>query len=258
MVDEHREATHLEGQVATEENAIRHPEQGPGLSISPGPRMKHPRQSLEALWARFTEQAARKGTSFAPVPSETTLWFGTRAPRRFVYLAKHALFWHMERQNLTPRDWLVVVRSWFPNREFLIAARAMAKCFRLPIIFVGDLRPMDLTFFAAMRMGSASFSRRNRVPLPIRYAGIDDRWLAIADEFRLPGVQQLDCPMDSFEREHYDVLKKLVPDLEQTVGERCFALLESGKVFMIEMTWAGGGYKEGYLERLIDHLRAVG
>lgn len=220
--------------------------------------MKHPRQSPESAWSRFRKQAARKGTSFEPVPTETTLWFGTRPPRQFVYFPKHAFFWHMERQNLTPRDWLVVVRSWFPNREFLRAARALARSFRLPIVFVGDLRPMELTFFAAMRMGSATFSRRDRVPLPIRYAGIDDRWLAIADEFRRPGAQQLDCPMDSFEREHYEVLKKLLPDLERIVGERCFSLLESGKVFMMEMMWAGGGYKEGYLERLIEHLRSLG
>jgi len=63
--------------------------------------------------------------------------------------------------------------------------------------------------------------------------------------------------MSSVEREHFEVLKKLVPDLERLLGERCFALLESGHQFSMEMTWTGAKYKEGYLERLIEHLDSL-
>jgi len=214
--------------------------------------------SKEVLWSRFVRWAAGQGTSFQSVPIETTLCFGARPPRHFMYFAKQAFFSRMQQENLMPKDWLVAIRPWFPNREPLQAVRALSRSFKLPVVFVGDLRPMELTWFAALRMGTADFSQRNRIPLQVRYGGIDDRWLEIADEFRLPHATERQWPMDSFECEHYDVLKKLMPDLEQLVGERCYALLEARQVFMMEMSWAGGEYREGYFARLVEHLAARG
>jgi hypothetical protein len=111
-----------------------------------------------------------------------------------------------------------------------------------------------LTVFALLRRGSPDFLTRRTSPLAIRYAGIDDQWIALAEQFRVSSKEFPVLKMNRTEREHYRLLTRLVPDLKALVGERCFELLESGQQVYLEMTYNIGGYRQGYTQRLLKNL----
>jgi hypothetical protein len=202
------------------------------------------------------ERTKASHESLMPFPYPMTLWFGNSKPKRLFYFTKAAFLHLLWKQSLFPEDWLVIERPSIPTHESLIAARQIAQGFKLPIVFFGDLRPLDLTVFALLRRGSSDFSTKRVVPLPIRFCGINDPWLALADEFRRPGKQLQELRMSRTEREQFELSTELIPDLQTLVGERSFNLLRSGQQVYLEMTYNIGGYRKGYTERLVDRLNA--
>lgn len=207
-------------------------------------------------WEAFVDRVERLKSyeSLKPFPYPMKLWFGTGKPTRLLYFTKPAFIDWLWRQSLFPKHWLAIERHSIPTQETIDALRFITKGFHAPLIFVGDLRPIDLTAFALLRRGATSFSSRTVRPLPVTYAGVDDRWLALSDEFRRPGKMMPESRIGDVEREHLDLLETLVPDLSAIVGDRSWMLLKSGHDILLEMTYAVDSYRTGYLEQLIAHL----
>lgn len=212
-------------------------------------------------WKEFRDRVENKGLqtyeSLMPFPYPMKLWFGAGRPTRLFYITKSALTNYLGRQSLFPEHWLVIERYSIPTLEAIATLHLLVKGFRRPLVFVGDLRPIDLTVYALLQRGVSDFSSTVTRPLPIIYAGLDDRWLALSDEFRQRGNVMPESRIGDLEREHVDLLAALVPDLPALVGGRSWGLLKSGRDVMLEMTYNVGGYRKGYLEHLIAHLDRI-
>jgi len=212
-------------------------------------------------WKEFRARVENKGLklyeSLMPFPYPMKLWFGTGKPTRLFYFTKPAFIDYLGRQSLFPKHWIAIERYSIPTPETIATLHLLTQGFRLPLVFVGDLRPIDLTVFALLRRGTTDFPDTKARPLPIIYAGIDDRWIALSDRFRRRGNVMPESRMGDLEREHVDLLGELAPDLPIRVGNRSWGLLRSGHDVMIEMTYNVGGYRKGYLEQLVAHLDVI-
>jgi hypothetical protein len=207
-------------------------------------------------WEAFVDRVERLKSygSLKPFPYPMRLWFGAGKPTRLLYFTKPAFIDWLWRQSLFPRHWLAIERHSIPTRETIDTLHFITKGFHAPLVFVGDLRPIDLTAFALLRRGATRFSSRTVRPLPITYAGIDDQWLALSDKFRRHGKVMPESRIGDIELEHLDLLEELAPDLSAIVGNRSWKLLKSGHDVLLEMTYAAGSYRTGCLERLVAHL----
>ena len=110
-----------------------------------------------------------------------------------------------------------------------------------PLLFYGDLDPMDLTTFATLRVGGDEWSDSSSVAVQLEHRGINDDVLRLVESMTgaaAPGhgsyQQRLFIPMVSDERRHFDVLNELVDDVADLVGPRCFDLLCQGFKLEVE------------------------
>jgi hypothetical protein len=215
-----------------------------------------PMSAATKQWKAFVDRVEhlKSYESLKPFPYPMKLWSGGGKPTRLLYFTKPAFIDWLWRQSLFPKHWLAIERHSIPTQETIDALHFIAEGFQVPLVFVGDLRPIDLTAFALLRRGATSFSSRTVRPLPITYAGVSDRWLALSDEFRRPGKVMPESRIGDIELEHLDLLEALAPDLSAIVGNRSWMLLKSGHDVLLEMTYAVGAYRTGYLERLIAYL----
>jgi hypothetical protein len=210
-------------------------------------------------WQAFVDRVERLKSyeSLKPFPHPMKLWFGAGKPTRLLYFTKPAFIDWLWRQSLFPKHWLAIERYSIPTQETIDTLRFITQGFHAPVVFVGDLRPIDLTAFALLRRGTTSFSSRAMRPLPITYAGVDDRWLTLSNEFRRPGKVMPESRMGDIELEHLNLLETLAPGLPGVVGDRSWMLLKSGHDVLLEMTYNIGGYRSGYLKRLIKYLNGA-
>src|SRR5262249_26105692 len=73
--------------------------------------------------------------------------------------------------------------------------------------------------------------------VPVRYLGIDDRWLRLCRQNLHPtarGLDSITIQMVTAEQEHFRVVKRILPDLDRLIGSECLALLESGRKLELE------------------------
>lgn len=210
-------------------------------------------------WKDFSERVERLKSyeSLKPFSYPMKLWFGAGKPTRLFYFTKPAFIDLLWRRALFPKHWLAIERYSIPTQEAIDTLHLLVSGLRLPLVFVGDLRPLDLTVFALLRRGATNFHGSRTRSLPIFYAGIDDRWLALSDQFRRRGKSMPESRIDTIELEHVDLIYELAPDLSTAVGGKSWGLLKSGHDVMVEMTYNSGGYREGYLERLVAHLDGI-
>ncbi len=195
--------------------------------------------------------------SLMPSPNPIQLWYGARKPTRLFFFTKASFPKFIGYRFLFPDHWFAIQRYSILTPEAFDALHFLVDGFQLPLVFVGDLRPIDLTTFALLRMGRTDFSRKRTKPFPITYAGINDDWLALSDQYRLRGRKMVDMPMNRWEQEHLALLHEFVPDLPELVGDRSWALLLANQQVFLEMTYGGGSFRKGYPERLIAHLDAI-
>ena len=215
--------------------------------------------SPNARWLEFRDRIEKKGLeyeSLMPFPYPLELRYGDRKSKRLFFFTKGS-FPGFSQHNPGSQHWLGIERYGILTPEALDTLHFLVNGFQLPLVFVGDLRPIDLTTFALLRTGTTDFSRRGARPLPVTYAGINDDWLALSDQYRLRGQKMLECPMDRWEREHLALLHEFVPDLPELVGERSWALLQASQQVFLEVTYGEGSFRKGYPERLIAHLDAI-
>jgi hypothetical protein len=193
-------------------------------------------------WRRFRARAlrtayGREDACLDLPPAPLSIRIGPKKPKRLLYVTKES-FVHF---TSFPDDVAVFNQSRFPSPATCELLVQLSRWARKPIWFVGDLDPLDLTKF---------WSIRNLVP--IRYLGIDDRWLQLCRKHLQiqPGLNAITIKMGDTEREHFEVVKQLLPSLDRLIGPGCLDLLESGRKLELEGAGSPGLYKPGFTRAL--------
>lgn len=208
-----------------------------------------------AEWRRFVARAENtrygRGIGLGARPHPLFLQAGPGKPRRLLYFTKPFLPSNLWRFSFTdlPADLAMFWQSWFPSRQscdFLIRyAREVGR----PIFFVGDLDPIGLTRFADLRSRG----------VPVKYLGIDDRWLQLCRKHVRPlgstkGEKSISTPLDEDGLEHLALVNRLLPDLEKLIGPESSAFLQSGRRLELEGASAPANFRKPFLPALLDLL----
>ena len=128
-----------------------------------------------------------------------------------------------------PRDVALITRYGPVDAERRALLRPIAAAFAAPIVFAGDLDPLDLAAFATLALGPD--------PIPMRYVGIDDAWLNLCEvdlATRDRVLERVCIRLNDDERTGLDRLAKLPIDWPALVGPRCWALLQAGLKLELE------------------------
>jgi hypothetical protein len=89
---------------------------------------------------------------------------------------------------------------------------------RHPLLFLGDMDPVDLMVFAWLRAVLR--------PRPVTYLGVNDDFLKALE---LPSTGSSSIPCAPSERASIALLKRVFPDLTEKVGHKCAEMLERGE-----------------------------
>ena len=179
---------------------------------------------------------------------------GGPKPRRLFYFTQPGwcVEWLNDRQF--PQRWHVLSRYSDPTESFLETVRRYVAWQRLPLLFVGDLNPHNLFVFALLRYGNTGFKPRRQDAIPVRYLGVDDRWLQLCTDQLKRGRELITRELTEDNQETLRVVKDVLPDLRELVGPRCFELLDTGRSFPFGAATNPRFYKRGFHDRLIEHL----
>ena len=124
--------------------------------------------------------------------------------------------------------------AWFPPIASGWTARVVeshAKSLGASVAFVGDLDPQALHAFAALRAGGRkALLRGGRPRVPVRWAGVDSRWL----NWICGGLSVGEVPswmtirLSRLDQEYWQLVKRFVPDVRALIGKRAYEMLEGG------------------------------
>lgn len=190
-------------------------------------------------WGRFVRKVEQKlpGEYESLLPAQEpplSVYCGGNRPRRLYFFTKDLLCRRWLQDEMFPKDWIALCRHSIPSAQYLEEIAAHVARLRLPLLFVGDLDPLDLTIFMMIR--DALRSSRTPDRWGAHYGGVDDRWLALGDRYRRQG-KRLDAAllhMESLEREHFQWVEELIPELDELVGPRSLEILQSGRKLELE------------------------
>lgn len=221
-------------------------------------KIKNPAARLRRLCLRLEREGAQDYELLRPsVWPPLHVHAGRGEPRLLLYSTKEALVQRWVMDEIYPAGWMALSRYGLPTPEYLDEIRLHLAKHRLPLLFVGDLDPLDLTIFAILRHGEATLTGRS-AKLPVYYAGIDDGWLALCERnIRKHALNEAFLTIGALEREHLSITRELLPDIENMIGPRCLALLESGKKIEIEGACNIGFYGEEFPALLVRRLKAI-
>lgn len=177
---------------------------------------------------------------------------GSEAPSKCIYVTKLSLFTRWGSQDLLPPDWIVLCRYGLPTPRYQSRIQRLRQ--GLPILFVGDLDPLDLHVFFSMKRGDLSLRGSERSWLI--FAGINDSWLDLCDRNLKPGrkLESMLIPMSELEKAHFDLLFNAVPGLPGLIGERSFELLRTGWKLELEGATNAAHYRERHLASVVKKL----
>ena len=121
-----------------------------------------------------------------------------------------------------------------PSREAVDVIVDYARDARVPVAFLGDLDPVALHAFAALRAGGReAFLRGARQRLDVAWLGVDSTWLAWLD--RLTGdVRSFTTKMHETDRAYWEVVQTLMPDVRALLGRRASELLDGGATIQMD------------------------
>ena len=188
-------------------------------------------------WTRFRAEVerSRRGAYETLIPEPfppLQVFMGSGRPRRLFYFTKPDLCSHWMLHGQFPPNWVALSRRGVPAAQYLEEIRGYSRRLALPVRFVGDLDPLDLTIYLMMIRGSADLSLKGARPIKVEYHGVSDRWLALRRRGSSPIHGSLG--MEPLERRHHDFVKEHLPDLEPLIGPACLALLDSGHKLELE------------------------
>lgn len=200
-------------------------------------------------WRRFLARAAktRYGDEILAAAKPGPLWLqtGPQKPKRLLYVAKGAFAQNWSNATELPDDLAMFWQWGFPSRVSCDLLIRYAREVGRPIYFISDLDPLGMTRFADLRSRG----------VPVRYLGIDDRWLRLCRQYVRPfgtlkGLDSISLPMDDTEREHFAVVTRLVPNVERLIGPECFAFLQSGRKLELEGAGIPRHFRKPFLPAL--------
>ncbi len=143
----------------------------------------------------------------------------------------HRLF---DRFGYLPRGVALVVRHGVPTAPQLSLAHDLARTWKRPIRFFGDLDPICLATYLCLACNDPALLRP-RTAVPVRRLGVDDRWLR-----RLKGwvgadrVARYGLRMDDAARGLWELEKRLYRGWEALLGKESVRLLDSGQQYEME------------------------
>jgi hypothetical protein len=151
------------------------------------------------------------------------------ACRRIVYTTKvdwllSVLGWG----EAAPED-VAVLWRWAPvGKAHVAVIRAVVEALGAPLVFVGDLDPLDLATFSTLT--------RALDGLPVRYAGVGDGWVALCERHLAPGraLRSLCIAMSEPERAALRHAEEIGLGWDALAGPRGMALLDSGVKLELE------------------------
>jgi hypothetical protein len=209
-------------------------------------RRPAPKKPLSGAGRQVVDDA-RQGESLS-------IFQGGPKPRRLFYFTQPGWCFEWINDRKFPQRWHVLSRLYEPAESFLETVRRYVAWHRLPLLFVGDLDPHNLFVFALLRYGNTEFKFRRRDAIPVRYLGIDDRWVQLCEEQLKRGEAVITMRQNKHEEATLRVVKEVLPDLRDLVGPRSFELLEMGRLFPFGAATNPTFYKRGFHDRLIAHL----
>jgi hypothetical protein len=130
--------------------------------------------------------------------------------------------------------------AWYPQLASSWTARVLgshAKAHGVSLAFVGDLDPQSLHAFAALRAGGRkALLRGGRPRVPLRWAGLDSRWLDWISRAQPSGEvpSWLTIRLRWLDQEYWELVKRLVPDVRALIGKRAYELLDGGAKIEVE------------------------
>jgi hypothetical protein len=134
-----------------------------------------------------------------------------------------------------PSHPIVVVSKlgiWDPTSTRMVAA--LAKSYRAPIRYIGDLDAIDVIVFVA---ASLSFANED---ISITYGGIDDRWIDMCRRYYCKKTNindwesEVSIKVSESERAVVRRMLAYFPDLVKLLGEMATTLLLRGKKLELE------------------------
>jgi hypothetical protein len=181
----------------------------------------------EAAWRRFRRSGA-EADGLEEGLSPTTIWVGAAPPRHLLYVTKLAIHrWLIA--LLHPADPLLLYgHGGLPSAAACRHVAATARHFKIPVAFLGDLDPGDLTVLLALQRGDPRLTSGQA--LPVRYLGIGDPWLR---RFRREAPSAW-IELSAAEREHLRLLREIAPGLEALLGPKAIRLLDEGRKIELE------------------------
>lgn len=211
--------------------------------------------------ARLIEELEKGPGDYEPIapsdwpPLQVLLPVG-RESRRAVYLTKDSVLSRWMAEDLLPRDWVVLCRSGLPTDEYMREVRGRLAKAR-PAIFVGDLDPLDLHVYLALRYGKTLLGGRPLVSL--KYGGINDACLRLCDRNIKYGrrLDEIMFRMRPSEIRHFAILDSMV-DIAAIVGKRSHELLRAGWKLELEGMTNAVFFRDGHLRSTVHAVAGSG
>ena len=230
------------------------------------------RQSPLDRWRDFARHAAKEDPAYDPLapglwpPSwpPATYHLSAAKPRRLLYFTKDFLLKQWLQRGPLPAGLGAIVRPGLATPNYCALLRREAKALRQPVLFVGDCDPYDLTVFLSLQRGSDDLVKHAETAAPVRYLGVDDRWLALCaaafspPEGGNPDFKLVLTGMTALERRHLEVLLEVAPEIERLVGPRCMQILRAGRKLELEGACSRSLYTEGFCGKLLHHVQHAG
>jgi hypothetical protein len=213
-----------------------------------------------SAWSKFREEAKRSPELDRYESLEASTWSSLetfaplKPPSALLFFTKPFLCRRWLELGMYPESLFSMVRGGIPTGPYWRLIRDTAKRTRLPLCFVGDLDPFDLTTFLALRSGDPDLRRPDHRALPITLAGIDDSWLRLCERHARRKGELPYFRMSPLELEHRDLVLQMAPWILDLVGPRCAELFRSGMKVELEGARNPSIYKEGFLSTLRAHL----
>lgn len=213
-------------------------------------------RSFRRKWLQDDAGAQTHEPAWTTPELPLSIWPARRRTRRIVFLSKTRLYDAWLERSWTkppkiPPDWTIVSRIGFPDEPQLAVLASLHKLLRVPWCFIGDLDPLDLTAFLAIRALSVDFVGR-RPAIPMTWVGISDVWLKLCRKWLDPGWSFPIKEMNPLEPEHWRVLRVVAPELPAIIGPECTRLLDAGQT--LDVAGAINFYKPGFVPRLFKLL----
>jgi hypothetical protein len=220
------------------------------------------------VWRDFARHAAREDPTYDPLvpgvwpPSwpPATYHLSSTRPKRLLYFTKDFLLKQWLQQGPLPGGLAAVVRPGLCTPNYCAWLRREAAAVKLPVLFIGDCDPYDLTVFLSLQRGSDDLVKAGDTAVPVRFLGVDDRWLALCaaafspPEGGNPDFKLVLNEMTPIERHHLEVLLKVAPEIERLVGPRCMQILLAGRKLELEGACSRSLYAAGFCQKLLHHV----